>query len=193
MAAKNWTGQKLHHLTFTTRHPEKKAGHVMWNALCECGQETVVLPHNVVIGRTTSCGCKRSEYYKLPHRKYTPAISSARAVWQGHYSECDFDTFLALSQQPCHYCRRLPFRTYNIAKRDIGYRTFSENQFQNGSFTYNGLDRVDSAQGHTPDNVVACCWDCNSAKMDRTMEEFLAHIVRMYEGTRHLRDAKDIG
>ena len=28
-----------------------------------------------------------------------------------------------------------------------------------------GLDRIDNAKGHTLDNVVACCYMCNSTRM----------------------------
>jgi hypothetical protein len=49
------------------------------------------------------------------------------------------------------------------------------------AWTYNGLDRVDRSKGHTSDNVVSCCWDCNRAKGDMTKEDFIIHIKRMYD------------
>lgn len=33
--------------------------------------------------------------------------------------------------------------------------------------TGHGLDRVDSSKGYTKDNVVVCCYGCNTLKMDR--------------------------
>jgi hypothetical protein len=192
--SKDWSGQKLHYLTLLVRHPKRRAGHVVWRALCDCGKKTVVWPQNVILGKTTSCGCKRSEYYKKPHhRKWPPMISTARTVWGAAYNDgdCDFNTFFNLSQQPCWYCKRLPFLTYNIAK-NVSYRTFSEDQFNNGNFTYNGLDRIDSSKGHDIGNIVPCCHDCNMAKLDKTMSEFLAHIERMYQGTHELRSAQKI-
>ena len=57
--------------------------------------------------------------------------------------------------QPCHYCGEKPF-------------------------DYNGLDRVDNSKGYEIDNVVPCCRYCNSFKLDRTVEEFKAHIIKIY-------------
>jgi len=48
-----------------------------------------------------------------------------------------------------------------------------------GEFTYNGIDRIDSDGGYTPDNIVACCKKCNIAKSDMTTDDFLAWIRRI--------------
>jgi hypothetical protein len=187
--SKDWNGQKLHHLTFLTRHPIRRAGHVVWRALCDCGNKTVVWPQNVILGKTTSCGCVRKTYEQLmAHRKNTPIVSSARAVWRGNYrdGDCDFDTFYQLSQQSCYYCGRPPHRVYNVGQKGKSYRGCSQIQLERGDFTYNGLDRLDSSKGHTIDNIVPCCLDCNQSKMDKTIGEFIAHIERMYLGTRNL-------
>jgi hypothetical protein len=57
----------------------------------------------------------------------------------------------------------------------------------NGDFIYNGLDRVDSMKGHTPDNVVPCCYRCNCAKNNMSFNDFISHIEKMYEHTRRFR------
>lgn len=37
-----------------------------------------------------------------------------------------------------------------------------------------GADRIDNAKGHTPDNCVPCCWDCNNERGKKySFEEFL--------------------
>ena len=76
-------------------------------------------------------------------------------------TECE-----ALFGEPCWYCGIEPS---NISGR-------SEN---NGSFTYNGIDRVDNSQGYTPANVVTCCKQCNSSKSDLSLNEFLDWIKRV--------------
>jgi 5-methylcytosine-specific restriction endonuclease McrA len=44
--------------------------------------------------------------------------------------------------------------------------------------TGSGLDRIDNTRGYHPDNVVPCCYDCNSIKGDRlTQEETLAAVA----------------
>lgn len=44
----------------------------------------------------------------------------------------------------------------------------------------NGVDRVDSSRGYEEDNVVTCCTQCNTAKLDRPMTDFLAWVKRAY-------------
>jgi hypothetical protein len=41
-----------------------------------------------------------------------------------------------------------------------------------------GLDRKDSNKGYTPDNVVPCCWNCNTKKSAKPYEQFLEEIKK---------------
>jgi hypothetical protein len=43
--------------------------------------------------------------------------------------------------------------------------------------SYNGIDRVDS-KGYVPDNCVPCCEPCNTAKLDRSYQEFVSWISK---------------
>lgn len=39
-----------------------------------------------------------------------------------------------------------------------------------------GCDRIDNTKGHTPDNVVCSCWDCNKERKNKfTVEEFIQY------------------
>jgi hypothetical protein len=49
-----------------------------------------------------------------------------------------------------------------------------------------GIDRVDNSIGYTEDNCVSCCFTCNSAKGEKSVEEFIAWIKLI-----HLRLIKD--
>lgn len=177
---KDWTGQKYGKLTFIKPTDQRVNSKVIWELLCECGKITFKRADNIIRGETISCGCVmkelRATFGERAVRKYDPAISSARAKWAHNYSDCDFDLFLKLSQQPCHYCGREPHRTCRISSAKKG---ISKHQLQDGDFTYNGLDRIDNTKGHTSDNVVPSCWDCNHMKGKRTVEEFLSHIERI--------------
>ena len=44
-----------------------------------------------------------------------------------------------------------------------------------------GIDRVDNLKGYEVDNCVPCCFHCNSAKGDQTLEEFKAWLYRIAE------------
>ena len=43
-----------------------------------------------------------------------------------------------------------------------------------------GIDRVDSSIGYQPSNCVPCCFTCNSAKGDKTVEEFKKWLQQAY-------------
>lgn len=73
--------------------------------------------------------------------------------------------FKALATASCHYCGAPPA---NVSRYD-GY---------NGVFTYNGIDRVDTAKGYTVSNCVPSCKTCNRAKRDIPYAEFIAWIKR---------------
>jgi len=190
---KDYTGQTYGRLTFIRPTEKKCRKNIVWELLCECGNTTYVIGSMVTSGNTSSCGCYRKERLAKScrilgkkSRKYEPMITSAHVVW-GNYKECDFDTFFRLSRQPCYYCECPPSNLFNAGSKPSGGYYNSDYQKQYGDFTYNGLDRIDSTKGHLSDNVVPCCFDCNRAKSNHTLEEFLAHIERMYEGTRRLK------
>ena len=75
--------------------------------------------------------------------------------------------FKELTQKNCYYCGAKPNNVVNRKDR-------------NGSFTYNGIDRVDNTKGYTIDNVVTCCRHCNTAKNSMTLEEFKCWIEKVY-------------
>jgi hypothetical protein len=182
MTAQNIAGQKFGKLTFIRATDQREGGrHIMWEAVCDCGTTIITSPRHAKQGRVKSCGCYNREINRIKgesNRKFDPAMSSARMIWKRRYHDCDFDTFLNLSQQPCYYCGARPYRTVNIGIRK-NYNA-SVYQLQDGYFTYNGLDRVDSTKGHTVDNVVPCCSICNRMKSNLTIEEFRAHIEQLH-------------
>ena len=155
---------------------------VLWEAKCDCGNTTLLRPKDAKSGKRKSCGCFFEDTIKHCARQFDPEISSARRVWRNNYQKvkdktCTFETFLKLSQKNCFYCNREPFRTYNISQ-NIPDKS-SEYQKENGNFTYNGLDRIDSSKLHTDDNLVSCCYDCNKAKSALSLDEFLNLISRI--------------
>ena len=67
------------------------------------------------------------------------------------------DYFKKLRKENCHYCGTTKSTAYNM-----------------------GVDRVNSKKGYILNNVVPCCKDCNLAKFDRTPQQFISHVIKMY-------------
>jgi hypothetical protein len=82
------------------------------------------------------------------------------------------EQFRVLTSGNCRYCGGSPGTVFR------NYREF------NGAYVYNGIDRLDNAQGYTPDNCVTCCKICNQMKHKLPVEVFLAHCARIVEYVR---------
>lgn len=76
----------------------------------------------------------------------------------------DTETFRGLTKSNCAYCGKVPSQ---ICKGSVPAKV-------NGSYTYNGVDRLDSSRGYTPENVVSCCGVCNIMKNTKTVDEFIS-------------------
>ena len=58
------TGQKFGRLTVICDSQERKWGQVVWNCLCDCGNQTRVASKDLKRGDTKSCGCLKKEALK---------------------------------------------------------------------------------------------------------------------------------
>lgn len=84
------------------------------------------------------------------------------AAARGILFNIDADTFLALAAAPCVYCGATNTCTANRA------------QYAVKTWSYNGVDRVNSDLPYAIGNVVACCKACNAAKTDMQLDAFLS-------------------
>lgn len=157
---------------------------------CDCGKEFVTKGIYLSIGDTQSCGCLLKEKEvengravgKRNMARYIdkvrqPSGDSARKHLYYLYGykakrreikfELSLEEFSKITKENCHYCGISP---YQIKVYKKAY----------GTYTYNGLDRLDSSRGYTIGNVVACCGICNTAKMDMSVEDFKIWIDRVY-------------
>jgi hypothetical protein len=53
--------------------------------------------------------------------------------------------------------------------------------YLNGVFIYNGIDRLDSNIGYTKTNCASCCKTCNYMKRTMGVEQFIAHCRKIVE------------
>jgi len=170
------TGQVFGRLTVIGLASQRKRGQAAWLCQCECGNRTTVSGNNLRAGRTVSCGCYHRERLSKPNgvAAFNKLLVNyrARARRAGMEFSLTKEEFRELTQRDCHYCGIAPGTTIVCAESTGGY-------------VYNGLDRIDSSGGYTPDNVVPCCTMCNRAKRDYSEGEFLSwvkRLVRFQEG-----------
>jgi hypothetical protein len=159
------------------RYPDGRyIGHYAMCA-CDCGSEPKrANVHHLRYGSTKSCGCQVGKHGM--HAKLPDGVASMRAIMSvyrhhakraGREFSLDESTFRSMTSSDCHYCGVPPSM---LQKEPYG---------RNGSYRYNGIDRVDNALGYAIDNCVPSCRDCNLAKRTMSPEAFLALVTRIYQ------------
>jgi hypothetical protein len=147
----------------------------LWKTKCDCGKETISFGNNLVRGLATSCGCN--------HKNYCKPGAALRALY-AHYkrsaelrdlsfsvAELDFEF---LTSSLCHYCGHKPSQKRKAKSGEV--------------YLYNGLDRKDNNIGYETSNCLPCCFFCNSAKRNKSYEDFSKWIKVVYltlTGERH--------
>jgi len=179
MSAHNFideTGNRYGKLLVVRQAPDKYWGQAQWLCQCDCGEE-IIIPGSSLRKRVTkSCGCFRKEVVskakRQPHSQaaFNSLFANRRssAKQRGKDWELTKEQFRQLTKQPCHYCGVEPSQRWKQ-----GYAT--------GDYIWNGLDRQDSNQGYTMNNVVSCCKYCNYAKYTMTVNEFASWVTRVYK------------
>jgi hypothetical protein len=141
---------------------------------CSCGKEKEVYSYSLLSGFTISCGCytkeRTSQRFKIEY-----GLSAKRSIYDrykqqakrrnGLAFELNFEQFIELTQQNCYYCGSEPSNLF----KDNG----------NGSFKYNGIDRVDNNKGYILSNCVSCCDMCNKSKRNNSYEKFFEWGIRL--------------
>ena len=166
------TGRKFGRLTVISRagsYKLAKMSQATWNVKCDCGIEKVVKGSVMTRGDTQSCGCLHREVISLPLGESMRNAILANYINNAKTRNLCWDLsdtqFFDLVQANCHYCDAPP-------------STESSRKGHNGVYTYNGVDRVDNAQGYLIGNVVSCCKVCNRAKGTMGYGEYKAFLIR---------------
>lgn len=175
------TGKQYGEWTVLGKHGYNKHRALLWDVVCSCGNTAERTGNN--LKHSNSCGCKTKERMSLARRgRPSPARkaygvstfnmlrSRYRLRAKGKNIEYDLsDDFLKKTfAKDCVYCGSPP---KSVMRTKETY----------GSYTYNGLDRVDSSMGYTEDNVVPCCTRCNQMKNDMPIPEFLKKVKEIYD------------
>lgn len=149
-----------------------------YKCLCECGNHRNVTVTELLRNVVKHCGCRNWKLSNNDHVnvKYSKIESSFREKASGYKStskmrgiefSLTIEETISLLQKNCFYCNKMPLNTF-ISGRKI-------------TILYNGIDRVDNTKGYTLENVVTCCSQCNTAKLNFTIDEFKTWIISLYE------------
>lgn len=170
------TGQRFGRLVVIGfSHTDKENAY--WLCKCDCGKDTIVQRSSLRSGGTKSCGCLCKEITrKLGKQTLSKGIAARNKALSDHKISAKKrnieqaltdEQIIALHKENCHYCGASPSN-----------KAFQKNY--NGSYTYNGIDRVDNNKGYLIDNVISCCTFCNHAKNKLSYDEFLGLIKRIH-------------
>ena len=89
------------------------------------------------------------------------------AIKRGYSWGLEYEQCAEIMRQDCFYCGSHP----NNTRSDPSYKGKT-----NTEYTYNGIDRVDNNVGYELANVVSCCFQCNRAKGEMSVEDFYTHL-----------------
>jgi len=168
------TGHKYGRLTVIERETDNSKrlwSGAYWRCQCDCGNMIVVKAADLRRGHTRSCGCLRKDTARLPKGEaaFNQVVIQMKgnAKTRGIRWELTREEVRHFTKQPCAYC-------------GIGPSQEKSGKYY-GTYTYNGLDRVDSNKGYVIDNIVSCCKRCNWAKGDMTTDEFYDWVARVHK------------
>lgn len=153
-----------------------------WIVSCECGVTRSMLQNTLISSSQQSCGCLLEHFRK----NILPGITSKRNTigegmasfnnLYGNYKDrakkidvifdISKEVFRELTSKKCFYCNVDPLQVFH-------------KKTNNGSYLYNGIDRVDNGLGYVLYNVVPCCEICNKAKRNMSLEDFTNWIKRI--------------
>jgi len=170
-------GNRYGRLVVLERTENDRHRFARWLCQCDCGNKIITRGSHLRNGCTRSCGCLQRETFR--ERMCLPKGEAAfnrlfQAIKRGAKSR-DYGwrltkkEFRRLTKQNCHYCGAEP-------AQEIG-----RVQGCNGTYIYNGVDRIDNALGYLSNNVVPCCWVCNQMKSTMSVEKFESQILKIAE------------
>ena len=163
-------GQRFGKLTVLKQLKERsKDKRVIWECVCNCKNKNIKYVTSKDLKQSTvkSCGCLR----ELPPGKanfnriftgYEIDAKRKNRTWELTEKEA-----MKLFKGNCNYCGNPP----NTIRQSKGGPT---------PFVYNGIDRINNNKGYILDNCVSCCYVCNSAKSNRSKDEFRIWIIKVY-------------
>lgn len=172
---------KYNNWTILKEMPSENNKKMVW-CQCKCGKEFNVVLSNLKNGTSKRCRYCKSDKSKKNQYKKPIGMANANHIFLSYKLHAkrrnlefklSFEDFLKFTKDKCHYCGRL-----EISEIDLKWCNGDKKGQSrcNGSYKYNGIDRIDSDKGYNKENCVTCCGQCNWAKSDSKYEDFINWI-----------------
>lgn len=151
---------------------------------CElCGNETIKRLEETKRRGYFCKSCKLKENSRIEFNNKNLELTCAnvlksrmnkRYIKRGLSCDLSGEEILRLVKSKCHYCGDINSNHFKYTQPNFYY-----------DFYYNGIDRIDSSKGYIKGNVLPCCKTCNISKMDMNYNDFINHIVKIYNNIKN--------
>lgn len=175
------------------QYPDGKRKWV-WECFCDCGTIRYNTSDELTGGAAYSCGCKRYSR-NTPNQVYDPIEAAYRAKASNYkalaksrsiFWDLSIDKVIVLFKGNCFYCGIPPSNEYSLLRNRKNKNLILSPAIEEKHkiVLWSGIDRLDNNKGYVDGNCVSCCVDCNSAKMQRSVDEFYIWIDKIIEQRR---------
>lgn len=144
-------GQLFGRWTVISENGRDGEGKLRWGCRCDCGTEREVRNRDLVVGKSTSCGCLRRESASLTNTTHGLSRSKEYSSWQMMISRCcnpNYEDYARYGGIGITVCER--WRSFANFYEDMGPRPRGAT-----------IERLDNDKGYYPEN---CAWDSRSAQ-----------------------------
>lgn len=164
---KDIAGQRFYDLTALYIEKKGKYQGAKWRCKCDCGNECIVYGGHLRAGKRKSCGCRSRNRIRETSINLVFSLYKTKARKRNISFDLSRNEFEDYIFRTCFYCGEEP--SNYLRGHESGIRKIE----------YTGIDRVDPSKGYEKNNCVPCCFICNRAKSDLSLNEWLSYVKRI--------------